>query len=123
MRTRFVRTSCYLCASDTAKRSCRIVIQIRTSASYSLCSGSYYFFLPRFLPRDFRSGNRFTSPVLDIHFSNVPGGNSPLRSITANLRICALLLNGISVHPSANAFQSLAQSVGLLTLQVQFPNS
>ena len=46
---------------------------------------------------DFRSGNRFGFFVSRIQRSNVPGGSSPAFSIAANLRICALLLNGICI--------------------------
>jgi len=50
-------------------------------------------------PPDFRLGNRFGFFVSRIHLSKVPDGSSPACSIAANLRICALLLNGILVYP------------------------
>jgi len=65
-----------------------------------MANRDYRFPRPRLeRPPDFRSGNRFGLFVSRIQRSKVPGGSSPARSIAANLRICALLLNGISITP------------------------
>src|SRR5688500_4800503 len=57
-------------------------------------------FLPRFLARFFfgaRSGS-FAAPVSRFHSSKVSGEILPFTSSSANLRRCALLLNGIADH-------------------------
>ena len=60
------------------------------------------FFLGRFLARLTRSGS-FALPVSRFHSSNVSGEISPLTNNSANLRRCALLLNGMveSLRPEA----------------------
>jgi membrane protein DedA with SNARE-associated domain len=58
-----------------------------------------FFFVARFPFARFvaptRSGS-FALPVSRFHSSNVSGEISPFTSISANLRRCALLLNGIA---------------------------
>jgi hypothetical protein len=59
-----------------------------------LAAGRFFaVFRDRFLGA--RSG-RFASPVSRFHSSNVSGEISPFTSSSANLRRCALLLNGIT---------------------------